>query len=74
MDETASHGHHNTPMHDIKYESMGITLFLAIRRQFNEMIDESEERMKTYIDVKVVRQDINWYKVNTDDFLEEKVF
>lgn len=41
-------------IHDVKYETMRMQLFLAIRRQPNEMIDEPEERFWTHLNVTAV--------------------
>jgi hypothetical protein len=35
------------------------------------MIDEPEERLRTYLNATAVQQDIDWYKVNTEKFNTE---
>ena len=50
MDETAPDGVHN-----IEYSTMRATLFIAIRRQFKEMIDEPEEQLMKHLKVTAVQ-------------------
>lgn len=59
---------------DVKYSGMRAKVFLAIRRQFGEMIDESEDVLTAHLTVTAVQQDIDWYKVNTDQFNIETYF
>ena len=61
-------------IHNVKYSSMRTQLFLAIRRTPNEMIDEPMEIFEQHLKVKAVQQDIDWYKVNTDEFNVESEF
>ena len=69
MNETDPNGVHN-----VKYSSMRMTLFLAIRRQFDEMLDEPEDILKSHLNVMAIREDLDWYRINTKDFSKEIIF
>ena len=61
-------------INNVNYSSMRTKIFLAIRKQPNELIDEKESNLAKYLNILAVQQDIDWYKVNTDEFNIETPF
>ena len=53
---------------------MRTKLFIAIRKTGQELINEHPAVLAQYLNVSAVQQDINWYKVNTDEFEVETLF
>ena len=52
----------------VEFLETRVKVFLAIRKQFEEMIDETEEEFKRYLNVTAIQHNRDWYKVNTDQF------
>ena len=47
-------------IHNVKHDDMRINLFLAVRGQYKEILNEDYESFKTYVNASLIQEDLDW--------------